>query len=67
MNILLVLVVSAILHWTSMDGTVRIEKIRLVQSPDGQTDTLTVSREKILARNARRLDIIPEFFKARKV
>ena len=68
MNTLLILAVSAVLNWTHADGTTTTESIRLQHSKgvDGEIETLFLSRDQILSKNAVRLDIIPDFANAKK-
>lgn len=68
MNFLLILAMSAVLNWTHADGTITTESIQLQHSTDknGEMEILSLSREYILSKNAVRLDIIPEFAKAKK-
>ena len=55
---------EALLNWTLPDGTVVPETVPLAPSADGET--LRVSREKILSMKAKRLDIVPDFARAKK-
>lgn len=68
MNFLALLLVSAILNWTGADGKITSETVQLAHSAvaGNVIETLHLSREKILSMNAKRLDIIPEFARARK-
>lgn len=68
MNFITLLLVSAVLNWTGTDGKITSETIQLEHSAvAGNTiETLRLSREKILSMNAKRLQIIPEFARAKK-
>ena len=61
---LAMLAAAAALSWTMPDGRVVEERIELARIDDGVR--LEVSREKILAMKARRLDIVPDFARAKK-
>lgn len=54
---------TAVLNWTLPDGTVVSEELALLPSAD--VATLRVSREKILSMKAKRLDIVPDFARAK--
>ena len=54
----------AVLNWTMPDGCVVTEELALAPSADGET--LRLSREKILSMRAKRLDIVPDFARAKK-
>ena len=58
------LAAAAALSWTMPDGRVVEERVELVRLDDGVR--LEVSREKMLAMKARRLDIVPDFARAKK-
>ena len=64
MGIWLLVAATATLNWTLGDGRVVAETVDLAPSAEGET--LTVSREKIRAMKAKRLDVIPEFARATK-
>ena len=55
---------DALLNWTLPDGRVVSETQPLAPSAAGET--LRVSRERILSMKAKRLDIIPDFARAKK-
>ena len=55
---------KAVLDWTLPDGKVVSEEHPLTPSADGVT--LRVSREKILSMKAKRLEIVPDFARAKK-
>ena len=61
---LAMLAAAAALSWTMPDGRVAEERVELARIDDGVR--LEVSREKILAMKARRLDIVPDFARAKK-
>ena len=61
---LAMLAAAAVLSWTMPDGRVAEERVELARIDDGVR--LEVSREKILAMKARRLDIVPDFARAKK-
>ena len=64
MNMLAMFAAAVALNWTMPDGKVVTETQELAPFADGVT--LSVSREKFLAMKAKRLDIIPDFARAKK-
>lgn len=64
MNFLILLASCATLNWTMSDGRTVSENIELSKADHGET--LSLSREKIRAMGAKRLDIVPDFARARK-
>ncbi len=64
MPALAMLAAAAALNWTMPDGKVVTETRELAPFADGVR--LELSREKILSMKAKRLDVIPDFARARK-
>ena len=64
MNFLILLASCATLNWTMSDGKTVSEKIEMSKTDYGEK--LSLSREKIRAMGAKRLDIVPDFARARK-
>ncbi|MBR4257955.1 MAG: hypothetical protein IKQ17_02880 [Kiritimatiellae bacterium] len=64
MTIVAMLAATAALNWTMPDGRVVAEEQELVPFEDGER--IEVSREKILSMKAKRLDIVPDFARAKK-
>ena len=64
MNALAIFAVAAALNWTMPDGKVVSETQELVPFADGVR--LELSRDTILSKKAKRLDIVPEFAHAKK-
>ena len=64
MQMMLVLAATAALNWTMGDGRIVTETVDLVPTEGGET--LTVSRERIRAMKAKRLDVVPDFAHATK-
>ena len=55
---------EALLKWTLSDGEVVSETVPLAPSADGEM--LRLSRERIVSMKAKRLDIVPDFARAKK-
>ena len=64
MNVIAMLAASAVLNWTMPDGKVVSETQELAPFDGGVS--LTVGREKLLAMNAKRLSVTPDFATAKK-
>jgi hypothetical protein len=64
MNMVAIFAATAVLEWTMPDGKVVAETQELVPFDDGVR--LEVSRDKILSKKAVRLDVIPDFARAKK-
>ena len=64
MNTIAILAASAALNWTMPDGKVVTETQELKPFADGVK--LEVGREKFLSMKAKRLDIVPDFARAKK-
>ena len=64
MTLVAMLAATAALNWTMPDGRVVAEEQELVPFEDGER--IEVSREKILSMKAKRLDIVPDFARAKK-
>ncbi|MBR4652829.1 MAG: hypothetical protein IKO72_05665 [Kiritimatiellae bacterium] len=64
MSMIAMLAATAALNWTMPDGRVVVETRELAPFADGER--LTLGREEILAKKAKRLDVIPDFAHAKK-
>ena len=64
MNIIAIFAATAALNWTMPDGKVVTETQELVPFDDGVR--LEVARGRILSMKAKRLDVIPDFARAKK-
>ncbi len=64
MNMIAIFAATAALNWTMPDGKVVTETQELVPFDDGVR--LEVARDRILSMKAKRLDVVPDFARAKK-